>query len=115
MPSGTDHQKILSALLCWLSQELETLPSLGMTEFRALIIFKYQAFQEDHKPTIYLTFPLCLPVLKSKLHICLLSVVISQHASESFRKLKAHVYPCWGTNHYDAIYRPLVTQAHYMV
>lgn len=51
-----------------------------------------------------------LSLLKSKRHICLLSAFISQRASDSFGKLKAHVYSCWGTGHYCAIYRSSATQ-----
>lgn len=39
--------------------------------------------------------PSCQSLLKSTRHICLLSAFISQHASDSFGKLKAHVYSCW--------------------
>lgn len=52
-----------------------------------------------------------LSLLKSKRHICLLSAFISQRASDSFGKLKAHVYSCWGTSHYCAIYRSSATQS----
>lgn len=44
-------------------------------------------------------------------HICLLSAFISQRASDSFGKLKAHVYFCWGASHYRAIYRPSAAQS----
>lgn len=54
----------------------------------------------------------CLSPLKSTCHICLLSAFISQRASDSFGKLKAHVFSCWGISHYCAIYRPSAAPEH---
>jgi hypothetical protein len=55
---------------------------------------KYQSIisksVEDATPQV----PLCMSLLKSTRHICLLSAFISQHASDSLGKLKAHVYAC---------------------
>lgn len=55
------------------------------------------------------TILLGLSLLKSTRHICLRSAFISQRASDSFGKLKAHVYSCRGTSHYRAIYGPTAT------